>query len=150
MMNGKEYIESLKKYRPTIYFMGKKIESVVDEPIFRPHIHAAAMTYELAHDVRYEEVMTAKSHLTGEKINRFTHIHQSVDDLVKKVRMMRLLGQKTATCFQRCVGFDALNALYITTYDIDKKHGTDYHERFLEFLRYVQKNDLMCVGAMPT
>jgi len=148
MMNGKEYIESLKKYKPTVYFMGKKIENVVDEPMFRPHIHAAAMTYELAFDPRYEDVMTARSHLTGEKINRFTHIHQSVDDLIKKVRMMRLLGQKTATCFQRCVGFDALNALYITTYNIDKKHGTEYHQNFLEFLKHVQKNDLMCVGSM--
>ncbi|HDN74506.1 MAG TPA: 4-hydroxybutyryl-CoA dehydratase, partial [Archaeoglobus sp.] len=119
MMTGKEYIESLRKYKPTIYFLGRKIESVVDEPMFRPHIHSAAMTYELAHDPRYEDIMTAKSHLTGEKINRFTHIHQSVEDLIKKVRMMRLLGQKTASCFQRCVGFDALNALYITTYDID-------------------------------
>ncbi len=148
MMNGKEYIESLRKYNPTIYFMGKKIESAVDEPMFFPHIHAAAMTYELAFDPRYEDVMTAESHLTGEKINRFTHIHQSVDDLVKKVRMMRLLGQKTATCFQRCVGFDALNALYITTYNIDKKHNTEYHQNFLEFLKHVQKNDLMCVGSM--
>ena len=148
MMTGKEYIESLKKYKPTIYFMGRRINSVVDEPMFRPHIHAAAMTYELAHDPRYEDIMTATSHITGEKINRFTHIHQSIEDLVKKVRMMRLLGQKTATCFQRCVGFDALNALYITTYDIDKKYGTEYHQRFIEYLKYVQKNDLMCVGAM--
>lgn len=148
MMNGEEYIKSLEKYKPTIYFLGRKIENVVDEPMFRPHIHAAAMTYELAHDPRYEDVMTAVSHLTGEKINRFTHIHQSIDDLTKKVRMMRLLGQKTGTCFQRCVGFDALNALYITTYDVDKKHGTEYHKRFVEYLKKVQKNDLMCVGAM--
>ncbi|MET1124907.1 MAG: 4-hydroxyphenylacetate 3-hydroxylase family protein [Archaeoglobaceae archaeon] len=148
MMTGKEYIESLRRYKPTVYFMGRKVESVVDEPMFRPHIHAAAMTYELAHDPRYEDVMTATSHLTGEKINRFTHIHQSVDDLVKKVRMMRLLGQKTGACFQRCVGLDALNAIYITSYDIDAKHGTDYHRRFVEYLKYVQKNDLMCAGAM--
>ncbi len=148
MMNGKEYIESLRKYKPTVYFMGKKIENIADEPMFRPHIHAAAMTYELAHDPKYEDVMTAISHITGKKINRFTHIHQSIDDLVKKVKMMRLLAQKTASCFQRCVGFDALNALYITTYDIDKKYGTNYHERFIDYLKYIQKNDLMCVGSM--
>jgi len=148
MMNGKEYIESLRKYKPTVYFMGKKIESVADSPILAPHVNAAAMTYELAHDPKYEEVMTATSHLTGEKINRFTHIHQSTEDLVKKVRMMRLLGRKTGSCFQRCVGLDALCALYITTYDIDQKYGTDYHERFKDYLIYVQKNDLMAAGAM--
>jgi len=148
MMDGKEYIESLRKYRPRIYFMGKRIDSVADEPILAPHVNAAAMTYELAHDPRYEEIMTATSHLSGEKINRFTHIHQNTDDLVKKVRMMRLLGRKTGSCFQRCVGLDAINALYITTYDVDQKYGTEYHERVKEYLKYIQKNDLMVAGAM--
>ena len=111
MMTGKEYIESLREFQPEVYFMGEKVANVVDEPMFAPHINTAAMTYELAHDPLHEEIMTATSHLTGKKINRFTHIHQSIDDLVKKVRMMRLLGQKTGTCFQRCVGFDGLNAL---------------------------------------
>lgn len=148
MMNGKEYIESLRGIRPDVYFLGQKIKSIVDEPMFQPHIHAAAMTYELAHDPEYEEIMTATSHLIGEKINRFTHVHQSIDDLVKKQRMMRLLGQKTGTCFQRCVGLDGLNGVYVTTYDIDQKYGTNYHKRFKEYLLEVQKNDWMPSGAM--
>jgi 4-hydroxybutyryl-CoA dehydratase/vinylacetyl-CoA-Delta-isomerase len=148
MMTGKEYIESLKKYRPRIYFMGRRVENVVEDPISAPHVNAAAMTYELAHDPRYQDVVTAVSHLTGEKINRFNHIHQSTEDLVKKVRMIRLLGQKTGSCFQRCVGCDAMNAIYITSYNIDRKYGTDYHERVREYIKYVQKNDLMPAGAM--
>jgi len=148
MITGKEYIESLRALNPKVYFFGQKIKSIVDEPMFQPHIHAAAMTYELAHDPEHEEIMTATSHLTGEKINRFTHIHQSIDDLVKKVRMMRLLGQKTGTCFQRCVGLDGLNGVYVTTYDIDQKYGTEYHERFKKYLLEVQENDWMPSGAM--
>jgi aromatic ring hydroxylase len=67
---------------------------------------------------------------------------------VKKVRMMRLLGQRTGTCFQRCVGLDALNGICVTSYDIDEKYGTKYYEHFRAFLRYVQENDLMSAGAM--
>ena len=148
MMTGREYIESLRALKPEIYFLGQKIRSVIDEPMFQPHLYGAAMTYELAHHPEYEEIMTAPSHLTGERINRFTHVHQSTDDLVKKVRMMRLLGQKTGTCFQRCVGLDALNAIYVITFDMDRKYGTDYHERFKKYLREVQKNDWMPAGAM--
>ncbi len=148
MMTGKEYIESLRGLNPEVYFFGQKINNVVDEPMFQPHIHTAAITYELAHRPEYEDIMTATSHLTGEKINRFTHIHQGIDDLVKKARMMRLLGQKTGTCFQRCVGLDGLNAIYVTTYDMDQKYGTDYHERFKTWLTEVQKKDLMPSGAM--
>ncbi len=148
LMTGRDYIESLRELQLEVYFMGEKITSVVDEPMFQPHINTAAMTYELAHDPQHQEIMTATSHLTGEKINRFTHVHHSIDDLVKKVRMMRLLGQKTGTCFQRCVGLDALNALYATTYEIDEKNGTTYHERFKKHLRHVQEKDLMSAGAM--
>lgn len=148
LMTGKEYIDSLRGLELEVYFMGEKITRVADEPMFAPHIHTAAMTYELAHDPQYSEIMTATSNLTGETVNRFTHVHQSIDDLVKKIRMMRLLGQKTGTCFQRCVGLDALNALYVTTYDMDAKLGTDYHEKFRKFLAHVQSRDLMSAGAM--
>ena len=148
MKTGKEYIESLRKLKPEVHFMGERVTDVASEPMFQPHINTAAMTYELANDPEHEEVMTATSHLSGAKVNRFTHVHQSIDDLVKKVRMMRLLGQKTGTCFQRCVGLDALNSLYSTTYDMDQKNGTEYHERFKKFLRHVQDDDLMSAGAM--
>lgn len=148
MKTGAEYIDSLKQLKPTIYFRGERITSVVDHPVFRPHVAAAAVTYDLAHDARFQDLGATTSHLTGARINRFTHIHQSADDLVAKVRMLRALGQLTGTCFQRCVGFDALNALYGVTFEIDQKKGTGYHQRLVSFLKHVQANDLMCDGAM--
>jgi len=148
MMNAKQYEESLRKLDLQVYLFGRRIENVVDDPIIRPSMNAVAATYELAHRPEYEDLMTAKSHLTGKKINRFTHIHQNNDDLVKKSKMGRMLGGHTACCFQRCVGMDAMNALSIVTYDIDAKYGTKYNERFLKFLAHVQENDLTCDGAM--
>ena len=62
--------------------------------------------------------------------------------------MQRLLGQKTAACFQRCVGMDAANALYSTTYEIDEAHGTKYHENFVNFWKMVQEKDIVVDGAM--
>jgi 4-hydroxybutyryl-CoA dehydratase/vinylacetyl-CoA-Delta-isomerase len=62
--------------------------------------------------------------------------------------MQRMLGQKTASCFQRCVGMDAFNAVYSTTFECDKTHGTHYHENFKKYLIYVQDNDLTVDGAM--
>jgi len=148
MMTGKDYRESLKTLRPEVYYMGEKIENVVDHPAFVPHVNAAALTYDMAAAPEFEELTTATSHLTGEKINRFTHIHHSHDDLVKKVKMLRAIGQQTGSCFQRCVGHDGLNTIYSVTYDIDQKKGTDYHQRFTKFLREVQSRDLMISGAM--
>ena len=89
MMNAKEYEESLRKLSFEVYMFGKRIVNVVDDPVIRPSMNAVAATYELAHKPEYEDIMIAKSHITGKKINRFCHIHQSTDDLVKKSKMGR-------------------------------------------------------------
>ena len=148
LMTAQEYVESLRKLNTRVYMFGEKIENWVDHPMIRPSINCVAMTYALAQDPQYADLMTVKSSLTGHTINRFTHLHQSTEDLINKVKMQRLLGQKTASCFQRCVGMDAFNAEYSTTYEIDKKYGTSYHENFKKFAAYVQENDLTVDGAM--
>ena len=127
---------------------GEEIKNFVDHPMIRPSINACAMTYELSHQPEYEKLMTTVSSLTGKKINRFTHLHQGTEDLIKKVKMQRLLGQKTGCCFQRCVGFDGFNAVDSVTFEMDQELGTDYNKRFREYLRYIQENDLVVDGAM--
>ncbi len=147
LKSPEEYLESIK--RPVnLYMFGEKIKDFWNHPVISPSINSVKKIYELAQIDEYKDLMTATSHLTGETINRFTHIHQSVDDLIKKVKMQRLMGQKTACCFQRCVGFDTANALYSVTYEMDKEHGTNYHERFKKYWIEVQNQDLMVDGAM--
>ena len=131
MMTGEEYVESMRKLNMQVYMFGKKIECPVDDPILRPSLNSVKATYDLAQDPQYEDLMTAVSPYTGEKINRFLNIHQSTTDLMNKVKMQRLLGQQTAACFQRCVGMDAFNATFSTTYEIDQKYGTSYQDLHL-------------------
>ena len=148
MKTGQEYEDSLRTLNFKVFLQGQRVENPVDHPIIRPSMNSVKMTYELAHDPQYEELMTAKSHLSGEKINRFTNLHQNTEDLVKKVKMQRLLGQKTAACFQRCVGMDAINAVDSVTFEMDQKLGTEYHRRFTHFVQMVQAEDLVIDGAM--
>jgi len=148
LKNGAEYMDSLRSISPVIYYRGKRIEDVVSHPATAPHVRAAAMTYALAADEEHKNIATATSHLSGNTISRFTHVHQNVEDLIKKVKFLRVLGQKTGTCFQRCVGLDGINAVYSVIYEMDKKNGTDYMERFKKWLTYIQDENLMVVGAM--
>src|SRR4030066_438513 len=148
IVTKEDYIQSLKDLHHVVYYNGKRVEDVTEHPGLRPHINSAALTYELALQPEHEDLMNATSHLTGKRIHRFTHLPQSVDDLIKKVQMLRLIGHVTGSCFQRCVGFDALNATYMTTYDIDQKYKTDYFERFKKYLIHVQDTNVMVVGGM--
>jgi len=148
MMTGNQYVESIRALKMDIWMFGEKVSSAADNPILRPSLNSVKATYDLAELPEYEDLMTVRSHLTGKKINRFCHIHQSAEDLVKKVKMQRLLGQKTASCFQRCVGMDAMNALYSTTFECDAVHGTKYYENFVAYLTQVQELDWTVDGAM--
>lgn len=142
MKTGAQYEESLRKMNFKLYMFGEEIKNPVDHPMIRPSLNATKLCYDLAFDPVYEDLMTATSHLTGGKVNRFTHLHQSTDDLIKKVKMQRLLGQKTSCCFQRCGMLDACNATFSVTYEMDQKMGTEYHKRFTDFYKKVQEEDL--------
>ncbi|MBQ3925295.1 MAG: 4-hydroxybutyryl-CoA dehydratase [Firmicutes bacterium] len=148
LMTSQEYVESLRKMNRRIYFQGKLIEDPINDPMLAPSRHCLEESYDMALDPQFEDLMTATSQFTGEKINRFNHIHNSTEDLIKKVKLQRLMGQRTAGCFQRCVIMDMGNAFYSTCYEIDEAHGTDYFERFKEYMIRCQKEDLIVAGAL--
>jgi 4-hydroxybutyryl-CoA dehydratase/vinylacetyl-CoA-Delta-isomerase len=149
LMTGDEYRKSLKKRGPLkVYFTGEQLQEPLTHPIVQASINSIALTYDLAHDLQTQDIMTATSVLTGNRINRFCHLHQSTEDLEKKVQMLRLLGQHCGTCFQRCVGMDALNAVFLTTFEIDHKHETTYHQRFTDYVKQVEAHDWVIDGCM--
>ena len=101
MMTGAQYIESLRQLKTRVYMFGEKIENWVDHPMIRPSINCVAVTYDLAQDPQYEDLMTATSHLTGEKINRFSKF------CVLSAHML-LRGEAEGEDFTQGVGLKAL------------------------------------------
>ena len=144
--SGAEYIESLRGRDIKVYLFGELVKEPVDHPMIRPSINAVAETYDIANSE--PEIGSSHSSLTDRKVNRFLHIAESAQDLVNQNRMQRKLGQLTGTCFQRCVGMDALNSLYSTTFEIDGKYNTSYHKRLVEFIKLIQTENLVVGGAM--
>jgi 4-hydroxybutyryl-CoA dehydratase/vinylacetyl-CoA-Delta-isomerase len=143
---GAEYIDSLRGRNLAVYLLGERVDEPVDHPIIRPSINAVAATYDLA--ASDPELASAVSPHSGQRINRFLHIARSPEDLVMQNKMQRRLGQLTGTCFQRCVGMDAFNALHSVTFEIDEAHGTGYHDRFNGFVSMAQQEGFVIGGAM--
>lgn len=148
LMTGAQYVESIRAMKNrNIYYMGEKIQEPLDHPVLRPSMNCIIESYDMALMPEFEDLMTAHSHLIDEKVNRFNHIHMSIEDLLKKVKMQRLMGQRTGMCYQRCVVMDGANAFYCKTYDVDQKHGTHYQQNFLEWFKRIQREDLYtCAG----
>ena len=148
LKRGDEYLKSVKSMQLKAHVLGEKPEDLPEHGLVKPSQKAVAFTYDAAQKKETKDLFCVESSLCGDVINRFSHLHQSTDDLVNKVKMQRYCGFQTGCCFQRCVGLDAANAIFSTTYDCDQKHGTNYHERFKDYWRWIQQEDLVADGAM--
>jgi aromatic ring hydroxylase len=143
MRTKQEYIKGLSKMRRNVYFDGELIDR--DSELQMDCINVIGTTFDEAEKPENEALMTATSHLTGHKINRFTHIHQNTEDLHRKQDMTRFLCQKVGGCIQRCMGIDGTNAIYNVSYEADKQNegATEYHENFKKWLIRFQDEDLV-------
>ena len=148
LMKPEEYESGIQKIKVHAYLDGKKVENLLENPVTRSVVEATAKLYELAAHPQHERVMIARSHLTGEKINRNLHVNRSAEDLGRRAEMALLTSQTLGTCNYRCVGCDAINALASVSYEMDRAKGTVYTQRFNSFLRNVQEKDLSVSGAV--
>jgi len=147
MRTKEQYMKDLGKMKKNIYFNGEMIDRL--DKLQMPCIDTIGTTYDVVDDPEYSDLILAKSHLTGEIINRFTHVHQNTEDLHKKQDMTRKLCQKVGGCIQRCMGCDGMNAIYNVSYEADKSNNgeTHYHENFKKWLERFQKEDLIAACA---
>lgn len=143
-----QYLTSLRGLKPVVYVAGERVEDPVDHPLIRPGINVVARTYAAALDPQHADLCTATSHLTGERINRLLHVYRDREDCLKSLRMLRVLNQLVGTCCIRCVTKETINPLYELTYRIDLQRGTRYHERFKEYLAFIQREDLTCAAGV--
>jgi len=145
LRSSAQYSSDLMKMKPNLYISGEKVGR--NDSRIRPGINVMSVTFDLAQDPEWEGLLTVTSSLTGKKINRFTHLPQSAYDLMQKQKMIRLLCQRVGGCIQRCMSMDAIVALSIATYEMDEKYGTEYHRRFMDYLRIYQEKDLTAACA---
>lgn len=149
LRTSEDYRESLRKMRPNVYKFGELIEDVTMHPSTRRTVEGHAQIFDAARTEEHKDLLTTTSHLSGERISRYLSIVGSAEDMVKNVRMKRLMFNITGTCTGgRCVGFNALNSMWATTYDMDAEFGTKYHQRLTEWLRKAQKEDITVAGAL--
>jgi aromatic ring hydroxylase len=133
MRTKQDYIKGLSKMKHNIYLDGQTIDRT--DEIQMDCINTIGTTYDEAVKPENQELCTAISHLTGNRINRFTHIHQNKEDLHRKQDMTRM----------RCMGIDGINAVYNVSYEADKLNNgaTQYHENFKKWLTRFQAEDLV-------
>jgi aromatic ring hydroxylase len=141
MLRTKEqYHERLFSMKKNIYIGGEKVGR--DDHRLMPGLNVLDVTFDLAKSSDWKGLATAESSISGEQINRWNHLPQNPYDLLQKQKLIRLAARRVGGCIQRCMGHDAINALAICTKEIDDECGTEYHQRFMSYLKEYQLQDL--------
>ncbi len=143
-----QYVASVRDLKADVYMFGKRVPDVTRNGFTRLALEGIGRIYDLARDDRYRGLLT-RTDEGGSPYSTYGSIHTSREDLVDRVRVARLICQRTGVCTaSRCCGWDALNALWHTTFEMDARNGTDYHRRLRKYIARVRGKDLTCAGAL--
>ena len=145
LMTKQQYQDSIRARKPmNVWFLGEKIEDLTTYPPLAASFNAISKIYELQHNPKWADLITTKSHLSGDPVSIYNAPLMSPEDANRKTRAARALAEVIGCCTHRCTGSEAFAGLGPCTYDMDHDLGTHYYERFMNFLKYVQDNDLSC------
>lgn len=149
MRTAMEYRESLRAMRKNVYKFGEQIDDITVDPSTRRCVEGHAQIFDAQHKDEHKDLLTTTSGITGKQVSRYLSIVKGPEDMMKNTQMKRLMFNLTGTCTGgRCVGFNALNAMWAATYDIDKEFGSDYHSRIRKWLEDAQERDITLAGAL--
>jgi 4-hydroxybutyryl-CoA dehydratase/vinylacetyl-CoA-Delta-isomerase len=148
LMTPEQFEQSLGKTKPRVFMNGKRVENILDNRNTRTVVESNKASYAWALDPQYRDIITCYSPLINDVVNRYTYVSASNEDLVKKAEAGTFTSEMLGTCIYRCAGYDALHSLASTTWEMDRDLGTEYHTRFLKYLKMVQTKDLSVAGAL--
>ena len=144
-----EYLASLKKMRPNIFKFGEAIADVTTHPATRRVVESHARAYDAANDSATAPLFATVSSLTEEKIHRHNSLMLSAEDVISNSKFKREMYRLTGTCTGGlCAGWNGMNTMWAVTHEMDKAHGTDYHERLKKYVLKAQSEGLAVAGAL--
>lgn len=148
LMTPEQFEDSLKTKKPKVFMDGKLVENILENRNIRTVVESNKASYAWALDPESSDIMSCYSPLIDDVVNRYTYVSASIEDLTKKAEAGTFTSERLGTCIYRCVGYDAFHALASTTWEMDQELGTEYHPRFMEYLKMVQREDLSVAGAL--
>ncbi len=147
LMTKQRYMESIRDLEADVYLLGKRVPDVTRNGFTRLALEGIGSIYDLARDTRYGDLLTRRDGRGA--FSAYCSIHSSREDLISRVKTARFLCQRTGVCTaSRCCGWDAMNALWHTTYEVDARTGSDYHRRLQRYIAKVRREDLTVAGAL--
>lgn len=138
-----QYVESLKDGR-VIYLDGERIPDITKHPKFWGSINGVAMSYVLASDPKWRDVITVEE--DGERIMFLWVQPKSVEDLLRRREVYKAAHHTGARL--PGMGPDAMAAAGVVAARMDKELGTHYTEAVEDYRQHLKKTDPAITGAI--
>ncbi|MEM3995194.1 MAG: 4-hydroxyphenylacetate 3-hydroxylase N-terminal domain-containing protein, partial [Thermofilum sp.] len=140
MRNKEEFLKSLVDGRKVIY-RGRLVQDITQHNVLRISALHAAKLFEYPNRI-HEDPQYGK-------ISKYYKIPRNSQDLLDR---HKLIYDTTMFCngvfnISQAIGSDALFALMITSKKVDRKYGTNYYKRVMNYFERVVKNDLTIAVA---
>ncbi len=146
-MSKERYLKSIQDLDADVHMLGRKVPDVTKNGFTRLALEGIGGIYDLSRDPRYRDLLTQRDPHGAYSV--YCSIHRSREDLIQRVQVARFLCQRTGVCTaSRCCGWDAMNALWHTTFEMDARLGTEYHRRLQRYVAKVRRQDLTVAGAL--
>jgi len=136
---SQEFREDLKRLNPSVYMLGEKVENVWDHPAFQSTLNLLGTLHDFSFDEEFKARSVVHSPLVNEPVRRLNlHIQTTAEDSIEKCRLTREVTQRRICTW---CGSNILCLVWAATYEADRTHGGEYHQRFVEFARHLMRND---------
>lgn len=146
---GAQYIDAVKARKPEIWMAGKKVESVLDEPVLKQTVLEIAKLYDMQHDPEYQDRITHVCEETGERVNNAFLVPKNYEDLTKRRALFEAFAKATFGLMGRSPDF--LNVVITSLYsnsNFFEKYNQQWAENMRNYYRHVRDNDLFLTHAI--
>ena len=146
---GQEYISGLKDRPREVWIRGERVKDVTTHPAFHNGVKSVAALYDMQHDPVLREEMTYPSPTTGHSVGLSFLIPESVEDLVRRRKMMEHWAW--ASCGMMGRSPDFMNSIFTAwagAADYFAQDRPEFKTNMTDYYELIRENDLTLTHAL--
>jgi 4-hydroxyphenylacetate 3-monooxygenase len=139
---GKEYLAGLRDSRE-IWYAGERVPDVTTHPALQNGALSIARLYDLQHEPDLQDIMTYPSPISGARVGMSSIMPRTLDDLVKRRKMMKVWADATCGMMGRTPDFLNVSIMGFASHrDFFAQCGPQYGENIWRYYEHIREHDL--------
>lgn len=146
---GAQYIEGLKSRKPEVWLGGKRIDDIINHPVFKQPIREIANLYDLQFDPIYQDKITHICNETGERVSNAFLVPKTYEDIKARGELFEVYARATFGTMGRTPDFlnIVLTSMASNSWFLDK-YNPQWSINVQNYFKFVRDNDIFLTHAI--